>query len=83
MGSFMGWSDYSRDWVREAAALIDQVAIAFRNRGYIMRDAVDQAAFSLDIPKRRARALLYGEAAAMTADEYKKIRVRFLVHLDE
>lgn len=69
--------------LREIAALIDECATAFRNRGYSRQDAIGQAALALGVAPRRARALLYGEAFAASEAEYQAIKRRFAAFLDD
>ena len=80
----MAWTHNSvNDPVRRAAEMVDEAVTDYRNRGYTREHAVEQAALALDLPKRRIKALLYGEAFSIAADEYHRIRNRFLAHLDE
>lgn len=82
MGQAMACSQNSK-LIREVAALIDDTVSAFRNRGYTREVAIQQAALALGMPPRRAKALIYGEAFSMAADEYAAIKARFVDHLDD
>lgn len=73
---------YERNAIREISLVVDEVVLAFRNRGFGKKQAMEQAALELGITPRRVQSFIYGDAFALATDEYQRIKARFLSHLD-
>lgn len=68
--------------MREAESWIYDVVTNHRNRGFITRDAINQAALDLGLSPRRVRAFFHGEASGIALEEWHALKARFLAHLE-
>lgn len=71
-----------RDWIRPIEEMVVDTVRFFRNLGHSRDVSIEQAALALGMTQSRAWCFFYQKHAAPTADEYHRVRARFVTHLE-